>query len=157
MADYNQYRIQLSEILTKHGFGWVVDQSESQIVAGREAEKLVSESRFTSDPDNNGRIARRGSARLVTSEPYSDGEKLDILLRAIEAALIQRSLIEQEAVRIIPEFASAKFVSDTSLGEDIEKFSNHQLNGELIDDSANIRSQVIGVLQKIRVEIRGGQ
>ena len=110
------YWRQLSEVLRRHGFGWVVQQAEEQISEGKPSTKQVSErgySRAEADSDFVISKPRRRRASLITSEPYTEAEQVEILLNAIEAALVQRAELEQAVFKIPGDIAAIQFQPDT--------------------------------------------
>src|SRR5436190_9687970 len=116
-ADDAEYRRRISEVLTLHGFGWVVAQAEAEIAEGKQSAKQVAEQEVFSvsaDPDFRMRRPRSSRASLITSEPYSEAERLEILLKAIEAALIQRSFLEQAVLAHVPDVDSIRFEPDAA-------------------------------------------
>jgi hypothetical protein len=123
-ASPSEYYNDIAELLVENGFEWLVEQVQSQIDDGKPLFKSVdapvveSESQSLSLPsvDVNGR-PRRKRTRLVTSTPYSDTERLDLLLNAIEIALGMRSALSASLVELLPEFETISFEPDTSLFE----------------------------------------
>lgn len=118
--DDADYRRSISRVLRAHGFGWVVDQVESQIAAGKSIDRQVSDRESTLPlPGEDFNIQRPRSRRpsLITSEPYTESEKLEILLQGIEAALVQRSMIEQAVLEEMEEFSIISFEPDVPLEE----------------------------------------
>lgn len=113
--DDANYRRRISEVLNRHGFGWVIGQVEAQIAEGKPSSKQVSEREtlpFSADPMFAIRRPRSRRASLITSEPYTERERLEILLQAIEAAIIQRSTIEQTIFDHLTGIANIRFVPD---------------------------------------------
>ena len=116
--DDANYRRRLSDVLTRHGFAWVVTQAEIQIAEGKPSAKQVSERQtFTAADDALFLIKRPRTRRasLITSEPYTEAERLEILLHAMEAAVAERANLEKavldqlEGIEIIdfqPDVAS---------------------------------------------------
>lgn len=93
-----EYRRRIVEVLRLHGFDWVVAQTDAEIANGKQSTKQVSEREVSSmfdDRDFRMRPPRTRRASLITSESYSEAERLEILLKAIESALIQRSVLER--------------------------------------------------------------
>jgi hypothetical protein len=70
------------------GFGWIVGQAQAQIAEGKPSIKHVSEYERVPVSDNPiFTIPRPRSRRasLITTEPYTETERLEIVLQAIEA------------------------------------------------------------------------
>lgn len=111
--DPSIYRRILSRILIESGFGWVVDHSEAQIAEGKPTSKQVSERGTFSQPEDltfEIPKPRRRRSSLVTSEPYTDEECLDILLEAIEAAVVQRADLEAAAFEGLANVAAIRSI-----------------------------------------------
>lgn len=121
--DTPMYRRRLGEVLRAHGFGWVVEQSEAQIAEGKPNPKQVSERQtfpVDSDPLFEVRAPRGRRASLITSVPYTEEERLEILLHAIDAALVQRAKIETAVVDLlegIKQVDSIAFEPDVTTGD----------------------------------------
>ena len=49
---------------------------------------------------------------MITSEPYSEPERLEILLRAIESAIVQRADLEHTVLDQLTEVAAVEFKPD---------------------------------------------
>lgn|SRR5579862_516740 len=110
--DDAEYRRRIGEVLEAHGFGWVVAQAEAQIAEGKPASKQVSEREIfqvSADTDFAIKRPRARRASLITSEPYTEAERLDILLRAIEAALVQRSALERATLEEVHGINTIRF------------------------------------------------
>jgi hypothetical protein len=116
--DDANYRRRISDVLVRHGFGWVVTQAEAQIAEGKPSSKQVSEREsFPVLADGIFAVRRPRSRRasLITSEPYTESERLEILLQAIEAAIVQRSMMEQELLLQFADISSIRFEPDSPL------------------------------------------
>lgn len=153
--DETDYRRLITEILQKHGFGWVVVQADVQISEGKPSSKQVSERETlppAADPMFVVKRPRARRASLVTSEPYSETERLDILLKAIEAAVVQRALIEREVFDQL-DVASIRFepdslieALDSSLGvphqlDRGQVYSSDELGGQMMDALTGMRER----------------
>lgn len=163
--DAAEYRRLLSEVLRGHGFGWVVDQFEMQISEGRPSSKQVSEREpFSpeSDPFFTIRTPRRRRASLITSEPYTEEERLEIVVNAIDAALIQRASLETEVLDMLadigPSVSSISFLPDV-VSRDPESSSlgkPHRVDSDRRGAASSIRVRTEGVLLSIRGRNRAG-
>lgn len=125
-ADDANYRRRITDVLLSHGFGWVVAQAEAHIAEGKPTSKQVSErdsGSFARSIDDDGmfvvRHPRTRRASLITSEPYTQSEQLEILLEAIEAAIVQRSMLEQAVLDESNHITSVRYEPD-SPGEAID-------------------------------------
>jgi hypothetical protein len=114
--DDADYRRRIGEVLIEHGFAWVVAQAEAQIAEGKPSSKQVSEREYvppSADPMFTVQRPRSRRASLITSEPYNESERLDILLEAIEAAVVQRSMLEQAVFEQLTDISSIRFEPDS--------------------------------------------
>jgi hypothetical protein len=153
--DDAEYRRRIGEVLEERGFGWVVAQAEVQIAEGKPASKQVSEHeifRTSEDTDFTIKRPRLRRASLITSEPYSESERLDILLHAVEAALVQRSELEIaaleevhgiNAIRFEPE-GPAEAVEGSYLGKP------HEVDASRRAIAVEIESETAAALARIR-------
>jgi len=127
------YRRRIVEFLIRYGFGWVVQQADAQIAEGKiSAKSVIEQERFRPqlDPMFVVRKPRRRQASLITSEPYSEREKLEILLNAIKAAVIERAQIEVAILDQFPEIDAVEFEPDAPI-EDTEfgfRGSRHRID-----------------------------
>lgn len=116
--DDANYRRRISDVLNERGFGWVVAQAETQIAEGKPTSRQISEQSselLREDFTLQGRRPRRAS--LITSEPYTESERLEILLQGIEAAVVQRSMIEQAILDAAPDVSVIHFEPDAPIGD----------------------------------------
>ena len=123
--DDENYRRRIAEVLNRHGFGWVVGQAEAQIAEGKPSTKQVSEYEkvpASDDPMFPIRRPRSRRASLITTEPYTETEQLEIVLQAIEAAIIQRSMIEQAIFEQLPDVSAVRFEPDSPVEEGQESY-----------------------------------
>lgn len=166
MADNDDaaaYRLRLRDVLRGHGFGWVVDQAETRIAEGKPSDKQVSEREpYSPDLDSSfeERIPRRRRAKLITSEPYTENESLEIMLDAIHAALVQRAALEMAVLEELNEIVpvqSITFVPDVA-SVDVEGSplgTVHQLVFSRRAEALSIRSMTELALSNIRGRARG--
>lgn len=160
--DAETYRRRLSEVLRRHGFGWVVDQAEIQIAEGKPSSKQVSEREpisVVSDPMFAIRAPRRRRASLITSEPYTEEERLEILISAIDAALVQRANLETAVLDVLGEIhpvTSITFQPDSEGVEDSPLGRAHRVDPARRESASTIRLQTERALKDIRGRERAG-
>jgi hypothetical protein len=144
--DDADYRRRLSEVLETYGFGWVVQEAEAQIAEGKVSLKQVSEQETFNpaiDPMFVIRKPRRRRASLVTSEAYTEAEKLEILLRGIKAAIAERAQLEKEILHQLADVTAVEFQPDASL-EEAElgyRGREHRLDRSMIEQGQNLQSR----------------
>lgn len=118
--DDAEYRRRISDSLIRNGFEWVVQQADAQIAEGKVSAKSVfEEERLIPrlDPMFAVRKPRRRQASLITSEPYSESERLEILLNAIKAAIVERAQIEEAVLEHLPNIGVIQFEPDAPTEE----------------------------------------
>jgi hypothetical protein len=149
-----EYRRRISEVLSEHGFGWVVAQAEAEIAEGKQSTKQVAEEDEVSvltDPDFRIRRPRSRRASLITSEPYNEAERLEILLKALEAALIQRSTLEQAVLAEVPDVDAIRFRPDAPVEVAGSYLGRpHELNASRTASAIEIESRAKDILAAIR-------
>jgi hypothetical protein len=142
-------------VLNRHGFEWVVAQAEAQIAEGKPSSKEVSERDSVQvSADTSFAIRRPGSRRasLITSEPYTESERLEIMLQAIEAALVQRSMIEQAVLEQVHDISVIRFEPDSPV-EGIEGSffgAPHTLEAARKDGAMALETEARAALEGIR-------
>lgn len=85
----------LSQLISKEGLDWLLQDVEREIALGSEkTEKIKFEIMAQeSDLDYHPKKKKKGPpAKFIVTQPYSDREKLHILLEAIEAISVGLSL-----------------------------------------------------------------
>jgi hypothetical protein len=157
--DDEEYRRRISEVLIRHGFEWVVTQAETQIAEGKPSSKQVSEREIFSvldDPDFTIRRPRARRASLITSEPYSEAERLEILLQAVEAALVQRSDLERAVLAQIPDIIAIRYEPDSPIegAESSYLGKAHELNQDRSSIAHEIEADAKIAIGRIRTADR---
>lgn len=152
--DDSQYRRRIAEVLIRHGFGWVVAQAEAQIAEGKPSSKQVSEREFvhvTQDPLFTIRRPRSRRASLITTEPYTESERLGILLHAVEAAIVQRSMIEQVVLEQLHDVSAIRFERDSPAEGGEDSFGvSHTLDAARRARAIELESQAKDVLGRMK-------
>lgn len=162
--DAAAYRRELGEVLRHHGFGWVVDQAEIQIIEGKPSSKRISEREtfaLRSDPMFTIRRPRRRQASLITSEAYSEEERLEILMNAIDAALVQRAELEIAVLDMLDKIhpvSSVGFRPDvpSEVAEGSPLGRSHRVDHGRRASAEEIRSRAKLALNDIRRRERAG-
>jgi hypothetical protein len=148
------YRREINEVLRRHGFAWVAEQAEAQIAEGKPSSKQVSERevpRAAADPMFRVGLPKRRRASLITSEPYSESERLDILLQAIESAVIQRADIEAAVLNQLSEITSIEFQPEAPAGEPGGGLGTaHRLDRSRIEPGTELRRRTEHALAAMR-------
>jgi hypothetical protein len=148
------YRRRISEVLARNGFQWVVEQADAQIADGKVSSKAVFErERFRPTDDTfEIRKPRRRQASLVTSEPYSENERLEILLNAIRAALIERADLENAILHQLDNITEIQFLPDTPAEEVdfIARGQAHRLDRASTEPVRNLKERTEHVLSALR-------
>jgi hypothetical protein len=156
--DSAEYRRRIADLLVLNGFDWVVAQTDAEIAEGKQSSKQVSEretSPLFDDKDFQVRQPRSRRATLVTSEHYSGAERLEILLQAIEAALIQRSAVEHAVLAEMPD-VTIHFVPDapaTGLERSVLE-RQHDLSAERASLASELEANTRTIIESVRRESR---
>jgi hypothetical protein len=153
------YRRRITEVLERHGFGWVVQQAEAEFAEGKPVVKQVSEQeRFFPDADPLFvvRMPRRRQANLITSEPYTEAERLNILLHAIEAALVERAQLERAILDELPHISGIEFQPETPIEEADLTYRGraHRLDRAALATGRTIEEQAMRSLNAIKTRNR---
>lgn len=158
MDDTDEYFERLSEILIKYGFEWVVAQAEAEISEGRAVNKDVQALEYADLLEADGfarRSPRRRRASLVTTDPYNGAERLEILLRGVEAALGDRADLERAIMEKVGDIASVEFAPDEdALGAVATRAARrrHRLDRDRLAGGAEIQETLYPALQELRKE-----
>lgn len=156
--DDGAFRRQIVELLEEHGFGWVVEQADAHIAEGKSVVKEVSERELRpSVISDTFRITRprRYRSSLVTTVVFSEPEKLEILLSAIEAAIVQRAALDTAVLATLASMKVIAFEPDTP-AEDADggyRGRRHTLTRDTEPSREGLRSAAEDVLKAARSEI----
>ncbi len=83
----------LSQIVSGEGLDWLLRDVERQIALGTETTKKIKLEGKTQGYDLEHHPKRKGPpAKFIVTQPYSDREKLHILIEAVEATSVGLSL-----------------------------------------------------------------
>lgn len=155
MADEREYFERLSEILQEHGFDWVLTQVQAEISEGRVVSKEVSAPSIESavDPVTMVRqTPRRRRASLVTTLPLSPRERLEVLIRGIEAAVVTRAELEEAVFRMTKNVSQIDFKPDES---DKDFFTDdrhaHSLRIERVSSADRVKEDLSKTLKELRI------
>ena len=100
---YSEAYLVILSLLRECGLGWVVSQIQEQVRTGKPTLKSVStqpdviSQRFLDEADNT-QVIRGRRQRLAGTEDYSDYERLDIAIAAIESAVLQTTAMEESVL-----------------------------------------------------------
>jgi hypothetical protein len=148
-ADDAAYRRRIGEVLERHGFRWVLEQAEAQIAEGKPSSKEVSERESVSAA-----VPRRRRVSLITSEPYSESERLEVLLQAIEAAIIQRAKLEQAVLNQFSAVAAIDFQPEDAVSGYLGRA--HHLDRSPIEPALDLLNRTEHALIAMRGRNRAG-
>jgi len=153
--DDASYRRRIADSLIQNGFDWVVQQAEAQIAEGKvSAKSVIEQERFLPrlDPMFAVRKPRRRQASLITSEPYSEAERLEILLNAIKAAIIERAQIEAAILDQLPEISAVEFEPDAPVEETDRGFrgSKHRTDRNSVIPGRSLQDRAEHALAALR-------
>jgi hypothetical protein len=149
------YRRRIVDSLIRNGFEWVVQEVDAQIADGKvSAKSVIEQERFLTqlDPMFTVRKPRRRQASLITSEPYSESERLDILLNAIKAAIVERVQIEVAILDQLPEISAVEFEPDAPTEEVDLGFRGaaHRINRASMTPDRSLQERAEHVLTALR-------
>ena len=157
------YFEQLAALLEEHGFGWALSQVRAQIAEGIIVDKDVREfeaPRIAEATFQVGRRSRR-SARLIARVPYDDDQRLAILLKAIEAAIVQRAELEEAVLDSLnsdengPKLDRVEFVPDDDEDAAVaSSFRRHQVSNDRRADNSELKEAAARALAEIRADVR---
>jgi hypothetical protein len=133
---------ELAEILTMYGLGWVVEQVEQTMHAGRAVEKptrIFKEEENEEEPllflGGLHRARRAGKPTVMTTlEPWPDSDQLLFLINGARQAIVHATAIENEQLRLLRGVAKVESVSFEPEGEaaDRKPFSLTGIHDERI-------------------------
>lgn len=115
MADESEYFERLASLLEQHDFGWVVSQAQVEIEDGKTVAKDVQAPELIQVIESDSfvrRTPRRRRASLIATQPYDDAERLAILLRAIETAIVDRADLEKAVLDAVGDIPLVEFQPD---------------------------------------------
>jgi hypothetical protein len=152
--DADAYRRRISEVLRQNGFGWVVEHAEAQIAEGKPSYKQVSERYIPADTMFTVRAPKTRRASLVTSEPYSPLECLEIILQAIGSAIVNRFDLEESVLSHVKGITEIEFRPDAPAPEagDIYFGRAHRLTQSRLNTGSNIKRRAEHALEQLEGE-----
>jgi len=144
---------ELAEILTVSGLGWVVEQVEQTVHAGRAVEKPTrifkeeqrEESPLFSGEQYGARRAGKATA-MMTLEPWPDNDQLLFLISGLRQAIVHAADIENEQLRLLRGVAEIEAVSFEPDGEATER-KPLRLAG-IHDERIQTLSKLLGDLER---------
>jgi len=150
------YWERLTSILEARGFGWVVEQAEAQIAEGKPTSKDVLERQSYPVVDELTfavSAPRRRRARLITSEPYSDAERLRILLEGLRSAIVDRQRVEDAVLENVGEIEAVIYEPDIPSEREPSsaRGRRHQLDRERAK-SREIAEQAAALIAELEAE-----
>jgi hypothetical protein len=120
---------ELADALTTSGLGWIVEQVEQTVHAGRAVEKptrIFKEEEGEEEPalfsgeQHGARRAGKPTA-MMTLEPWPDSDQLLFLIDGVRQAIIHAADIENEQLRLLRTVAGVENVSFEPDGEPAER------------------------------------
>jgi hypothetical protein len=113
--EIERYLSDLMHVLRTGGYGWVVDEVQAAISAGKLIEKKISERSvmaFERLPGGDTPRSRPKRASRASTTPFSLEEQLELLLEAIENATSNRGNVEVATLEILADVQEISFVPD---------------------------------------------
>ncbi len=102
------------------------------------------------------RPPRRRRASLITSEPYSESERLEILLQAIESAVIQRAELEAAVLNQLSGITAIEFRPERPAEETADGLdAAHRLDRSRIEPGLELQRRTETALAAMRGRDRG--
>jgi hypothetical protein len=120
---------ELADALTASGLGWIVEQVEQTVHAGRAVEKptrIFKEEEREEEPSpfsgeqHGARRAGKPTA-MMTLEPWPDSDQLLFLIDGVRQAIIHAVDIENEQLRLLRTVAGVESVSFEPDGESADR------------------------------------
>ncbi|CCV03101.1 hypothetical protein MESS2_1020002 [Mesorhizobium metallidurans STM 2683] len=133
----------LSDVLRAAGLNWVLEQVEESINLGKTVIRKADASEFIDDQVAGQRRGRRQMQDFVTTQPFSNTERLDLFLDAIERILALPQF--STGVLKILEAESVTFVSERAGDDGHSLLSNAGQQQETARDRFREMRQKAGV------------
>ena len=157
--DAPAYYGKIAQILSENGFAWIVSQVESEIEQGRSVVKDVQAPEIGALVESETfarRTPRKRRAALLTTIPYTDSERLDILLNAVDTAIAGRASFQEAALEYLPDVVSIEFTPDTetSLYESVRS-KRHGFGRDAAASSSIVRRLIQETIGLIRQDVYG--
>jgi hypothetical protein len=161
MAKQADYFRRLAELLQEHGYQWVLAEALAQIAEGMTVDKDVREFEAAQIAEASFELRPRGRkrARLIATVPYDDSQKLDILLNAIEAALVQRADLEEAVLKSLQGSKDEEAIEGVEFVPDQEMdpaggsvFRRHELRPDRRQANQVVRETAARTLAEIRAD-----
>jgi hypothetical protein len=154
--DADEYSRRISDVLRQNGFGWVVDQVEAQIADGKPSYKQVSERYIPQDDMFAVRAPKSRRASLVTSEPYSATERLEIILQAIRSAIVHRFDLEDSVLSHLGGIHEIEFRPEAPVAEagDTRLGGALHLTRSRLEPGSRLKSRAERILGQLQEETR---
>ncbi|MCE5200789.1 MAG: hypothetical protein ABFD54_13110 [Armatimonadota bacterium] len=150
----------LYAVLRQHELNWVLNEVDEAIAEGKVVLKDVEEipEQWI---DGTRRRGRRRKVKLLSNIPYTDKEKLELLINAISQALVSPSLMAEKTMKVLmPELGSPDtalaFKRDAAAAEDIPATGPEEEFGMSLSDINKAAEQARGllaVISQLREEI----
>ena len=94
---------------------------------------------------------------MVATEPFSHAERLEILIHAIETAIITRAKLEKEVLSSSSDFDRIEFLpDDEEANTSVDDILSHRLDRGRLDAAERIRSDLTNALRKLRRAVDAG-
>jgi len=155
--DDEQYRSILG-ILRDNKLNWVAEQIQDQVRAGKNVSKeAIESSKSIEQPINSGYAAvdtmdeSRSQKKMtfVSTVDYSESEKLEIAIRAIEIITIDIWDIQNYTQTMLVPDRGENNVSIDFIPDDYDESSASGLSDFYVDSIAS-RNQLVSVLKRLR-------
>lgn len=141
------YREGISTILLGHGASWIIDQVNEQIALGKLQTKQVDASETVVDAVTQAprRSSRKSMAEFLFTVPYTETEKLSILVEAIDLALIAPIAMEVAVPNNLESEISIDFVPDEGASGTV-----HRMRPQTDDARNDARTKLAEAISAIK-------
>jgi hypothetical protein len=153
MADEREYLERLTAVLRENGFDWVVMQAQTTIAEGKSVTKEVRAPDFPPAYDDNTLVRqtpRRRRAELIATEPFTPAEQLEILLHAVEAAIVDRVALEEAVLQSVGENINIEFLPDEGDVAPRAAPGSHRLDRGRLSEAQGVRDNLSKALKRLR-------
>lgn len=154
VPDESEYFEALVGALHRQSFDWVIAQAQEEIAEGRAVTKEVRAPDITqviADDSFVRQTPRRRRAALIATEPLNDVERLEVLLRAIKAAVIDRAALEEAIMDSVDNMQVAFLPERSGDGSASDgQRASHKLDRDQAMRGISVGDKLAGSLSALR-------